>query len=35
MRFGVSEGMILSASIDNDLALLTTLSELKPGAKIS
>lgn len=35
MRFGVSEGMILSASIDNDLALLTTLSELRPGARIS
>ncbi|WP_233145241.1 methionine--tRNA ligase subunit beta [Wohlfahrtiimonas populi] len=35
MRFGVSEGMILSASLDGDLALLTTLSELKPGAKIS
>ncbi len=35
MRFGVSEGMILSASIEGDLALLTTLSELKPGAKIS
>ncbi len=35
MRFGVSEGMILSASLDGDLALLTTLSELKPGAKVS
>ncbi len=35
MRFGVSEGMILSASKDESLALLTSLGELKPGAKIS
>lgn len=35
MRFGVSEGMILSASTKDELSLLTSLSELKPGAKIS
>ena len=35
MRFGVSEGMILSASTKEDLTLLTTLGELAPGAKIS
>ncbi|OYQ81155.1 methionine--tRNA ligase [Ignatzschineria sp. F8392] len=35
MRFGVSEGMILSASTKEELTLLTSLSELKPGAKIS
>ncbi len=35
MRFGVSEGMILSAEIEGSLSLLTTLSELKPGARIS
>ncbi|HIW07158.1 MAG TPA: methionine--tRNA ligase subunit beta, partial [Candidatus Ignatzschineria merdigallinarum] len=35
MRFGVSEGMILSASTKDQLTLLTTLGELAPGAKIS
>lgn len=35
MRFGVSEGMILSASTKDQLTLLTTLGELTPGAKIS
>ncbi len=35
MRFGVSEGMILSASTKKELTLLTSLSELTPGAKIS
>lgn len=35
MRFGVSEGMILSASTKESLTLLTSLGELTPGAKIS
>ena len=35
MRFGVSEGMILSASTKDQLTLLTTLGELAPGARIS
>ncbi len=35
MRFGVSEGMILSAAADDSLSVLTSLGELKPGAKIS
>ena len=35
MRFGISEGMILSASIDDSLGLLTIAKELKVGAKIS
>lgn len=35
MRFGTSEGMILSASTKEELTLLTSERALKPGAKIS
>lgn len=35
MRGIESEGMLLAADFDDDLSLLSTLSDMKPGSKVS